>query len=408
MNKDFLSNVYGYNKIKDELSVIRNWYFEKDETKVNKISLPKGIIFYGEPGYGKTHIVREYSKSFNYPIFVVEGKDDNVDKEVIDIYKKAKSENNAIVVIDEIDRLIEKDSKLIRIIMAELDGFDSRASVLTLATCNDYDDLPEALVREGRFDRHFYIGNTNDDIDEIIKHLALDSGLSLQEDEVTELSMLFRYTRISQIKSTFNNVRLRYGNNYNIDNIISTRDHLRTGYFDDNEFPIERYIAIHEAGHALYTHLFCKTKKFLRVYFNSYGGCTVCNDIDKIDTKESRIECIYVGLAGLVAEDIIFKEHNVGCGDDLGKVYNIALRLINRTCINGIDSLCPREALYDRTTISDALSREIDARTKKFINTSYKIVKKRLIKYKKELNLIGDYIQRKRSIKSDELIKIIA
>ncbi len=31
MNNNFLKNVYGYSKIKEELYLIRQWYFESDK-----------------------------------------------------------------------------------------------------------------------------------------------------------------------------------------------------------------------------------------------------------------------------------------------------------------------------------------------------------------------------------------
>ena len=103
MKNEFLEKVYGYKDIKKELKVIQDWYFNADKLGEKKKMLPKGILFYSDPGEGKTHIVREYSKSFNYPIFVIEGNDDNVLDEVVKTYENASKEKNAIVIIDEID-----------------------------------------------------------------------------------------------------------------------------------------------------------------------------------------------------------------------------------------------------------------------------------------------------------------
>lgn len=154
MAEEFLKNVYGYEEIKNELKIIRDWYLNVDKNDEVSKALPKGVLFYGVPGSGKTHLMREYSKTFGYPIFIIEGNDDNVLDEVVKTYENASKEKNAIVIIDEIDKLVERDSKLSRILTAKLDGFE-KSNVLTLATCNLYDDLPEALVRPGRFDRHF-------------------------------------------------------------------------------------------------------------------------------------------------------------------------------------------------------------------------------------------------------------
>lgn len=408
MDKDFLNKVYGYSKVKNELFVIRDWYLNADAMGEKKKLLPKGILLYGEPGCGKTQIMREYSKTFNYPVFVIEGKDDNVQEEVCGIYEKAKQEKNAIVIIDELDRLIDKDEKLVRIIMSQLDGFDSNTSILTIATCNRYFSLPDALIREGRFDRHFYIGNTDGEMEDIIRLFSKDANINLSDEDIMELAMCFDICTTGEIKAIFNNASLRYGDNCTIDDIINTADFLKTGYMNkDDSFKVPRAMAIHEAGHAIYSHIFCKTKRFLRIYFNDNGGVAVCKESNTIDTKESRINCVRVGLAGLVAEDIILNNHDIGCGDDLERVYDLSFRLINRTCINGIKNYCTQSAYYDRYNMSDFSNEKFDKQTISFVKANYRIVKRKLKKYKKEIIILADYLQEHKEIKRNEFIKLV-
>lgn len=44
--KEFLKNVFGYHKIKDELYEIRSWYLNEKNDEGRKEFLPKGILFY--------------------------------------------------------------------------------------------------------------------------------------------------------------------------------------------------------------------------------------------------------------------------------------------------------------------------------------------------------------------------
>jgi len=99
MENEFLEKVYGYREIKKELKLIQDWYFNADSLGERKKLLPKGILFYSDPGEGKTHIVREYSKSFNYPIFVIEGNDDNVLDEVVKAYENASKEKMQLLLL---------------------------------------------------------------------------------------------------------------------------------------------------------------------------------------------------------------------------------------------------------------------------------------------------------------------
>lgn len=408
MESKFLEKVYGYQEIKKELKVIQDWYFNSEELGDRKKLLPKGILFYGDPGEGKTHIVREYSKSFNYPIFVIEGNDDNVLDEIVKAYDNASKEKNAIVVIDEIDRLIQKDEKLTRILMAQLDGFKT-STVLTLATCNNYSDMPNALLREGRFDRHFNtVVNNESDLLEIIKGFSNDAGIKLNENDEVELVETFYHWPSSFIKSVFNNVSLRYKDAWTISDIINTADFLKTGFINkNNDFNISLNAAIHEAGHAIYIYLFCKTQKFLRIYFDNKGGVTVFNAAIDYESKESRIETIRAVLAGLIAEDLILKDHEIGCGEDLEKAYNLSFRLLNRTCINGVKYFCTFGAYFDRNANSEYLNRIFDRKTSTFMKKNYRIVKAQLRKNKDKILEVANYLIKNKELRRSDFIKIL-
>src|SRR5574344_3156295 len=90
MDEQFMNNVYGLNQIKEELNIINSWYQDTSLTSNKKILLPKGILFIGQPGSGKTLLLREFSSSFLCSIYVIKGIEDNIVKEIIGTYKKAK------------------------------------------------------------------------------------------------------------------------------------------------------------------------------------------------------------------------------------------------------------------------------------------------------------------------------
>lgn len=407
MTEEFLKNVYGYEEIKNELKIICDRYLNANKIcEVNK-GLPKGIMFYGEPGTGKTHIMREYSKTFGYPIFVIEGNDDNVLDEVVKTYENASKEKNAIVIIDEIDKLVERDSKLSRILMAKLDGFEI-SNVLTLATCNYYADLPEALVRPGRFDRHFnLLIKSKKDLKEIIIKFLNEYKIDLNESDIAELMQIFKNDSVCFIKSALSNASLRFGNECTIDNIIYTIDFFNTGYFKKANPEIINKSAVHEAGHALYIYLFCKTQRFLRIYFDEDGGNTVFSYTREYETKESRIEKIRGALAGLIAEEIVSKYHDVGCSDDIEKAYNLTYRLVNRTCINGINNFCTSNNYYNTENLSEYSKKDFERKAMKFLKKNYKFVKKQMKKYKNTIIKISDYLIKNEGIKREKFIKII-
>lgn len=369
---------------------------------------PKGILFYSGPGEGKTHIVREYSKSFNYPMFVIEGNSDNLLEEVSQVYENALKDKNAIVVIDEIDKLIQKDDKLTRILMAQLDGFKS-VNVLTLATCNNYYYMPEALLREGRFDRHFRTSiNNQDDLLEVIRGFSKDTMIKLSENDENELVELFFHLSVSFIKAVFNNASLRYKDKCTINDIINTSDFLKTGFIQKNDkFKINKRIAIHEAGHAIYLYLFSKRQKFLRIYFDDEGGRTIYCDLEENETREYKEDIIKCSLAGIVAEDILLKSHGIGSDDDLEKAYDLSFRLVNCTCINGIKNYCTRNAYLDKNSNSEYLNKIFDHKASLFMRKNYKLVKKQLNKYKRLILKVADILIENKELKRNEFLKIV-
>lgn len=403
----FLKNVYGYKKIKDELFLIRSWYLDKKIKEEKKEFLPKGILFYGEPGNGKTLLLREYSKSFGFKVFVFEGKEENLNKNLISIYENAKKEKNAIVVIDELDRLVKRDDKLERILQTQLDGLNNEGTVLTLASANDYDALPDALLREGRFDRKFCIDvEDKKDNKEILEKLLKEREFNINEYELEELNLQLFGEPISKIKSLLNSVCFRYGKSASIDDFLKEYSFNESGHIQDDNLNVPDYVAVHEAGHALYAKLFAKRLIFLRVNCNKEGGKTHCSSYDNIQDSVYCYNRIETSLAGMAAEEIIFGKHNVGCNNDMKKAYEMSYTIMNNSMLNGLDFYSP--ALY---TINNGPSKyemmKHGIRTSKFIEKEFKLVKKRLKKYKKEILLIAKIIKEKRCLTRDDIKNVL-
>lgn len=406
MENEFLEKVYGYKSIKKELKLIREWYLNKD---IENDKLPKGIIFFGEPGEGKTHLMREFSKSFGCPIYLINGDNDNIFDEVTKTYENARKDEMAIVIIDELDKLVKDDDKMARILQAQLDGFEKNDSVLTLASANYYYDIPEPLVREGRFDRHIKVSLKDEaDIEEVIRGFAKDLKLDISDDDVSELVDVFAYRSPSIIRASLNDSYLRYGKTIKAENVIKSLDFIKYGYVENmNQQDISYNTAVHEAGHALFIYKYCPTQKFLRVSFNEDGGVTVYKNTKDKDTRLGRMDDINGALAGLIAEEIVFNKHDIGCSSDLDTVHSTAFRLMNRTCLNDVSEYCSLEAYYGNSPVSGKLRSHFESKSSRLVKKQYRFVKRILRKEKPNIIALANYMFKNQGIRRVDLISVL-
>jgi transitional endoplasmic reticulum ATPase len=133
------------------------------------VEAPKGVLFTGPPGSGKTLLARAVAHEADAAFFQINGPE-IVSKHYGDseaalrkVFKEAEAAAPSIIFIDEIDAIAPKreamtgDRQVERRIVAQLltllDGLAERGQVVVMAATNLPDSLDPALRRPGRFDR---------------------------------------------------------------------------------------------------------------------------------------------------------------------------------------------------------------------------------------------------------------
>ena len=150
------------------------------------IRAPKGIILEGPPGNGKTLFAKALSGEANINFIATKGADFQSSmmsigpRKIKTLFKKARKSKPCIIFIDEFDGIGERrnyagtgvdkeNNRIITAMLNEMDGFNSSEGVLVIAATNSYASLDAALVRPGRFDRKYKVGNpTIEDISKLI------------------------------------------------------------------------------------------------------------------------------------------------------------------------------------------------------------------------------------------------
>ena len=138
------------------------------------ITPPKGIMFYGEPGTGKTLLAKAVAASTNSTFIEVVGSElvqkfiGEGAKLVKEIFEFARRKAPSIVFIDELDALAAKRievgtsgerevNRTFMQLLAELDGFKPLGNVKIIGATNRKDILDPAVIRPGRLDRLIHI-----------------------------------------------------------------------------------------------------------------------------------------------------------------------------------------------------------------------------------------------------------
>lgn len=395
-DQNIFPNVIGYEDVKKELKVIRDCYLKKLSGDYEELSLTKGILLHGKTGCGKSLLAGEFAKMFNAPIFSIDGASEDgksKNRYVSDIFKKAKGEDFAIILIDELDLLLDRDRNMVRLLQTELDGMDKYGNILVIATSNSLYDIPDPILRTGRIETLLNIDSpSTKTIKELFKFyfekMKIDySNLNL--DYIAEFSN--KHTVCSDVKAICNDVKIRVGEKeLTTEDVLESSDRItrheiprsyRKELFSEN-------VAIHEIGHALMAYK-SKNYNFYKSEFDkeSNGGCTKTYS-NSNGSIEKALEDIRILLGGYAAERL-FKIKSVGSSTDLGKARNKIAVLINKDCYYNItDIMQPfnRDARLETYGARKNFERKI----KRVIHKEYKYVYKTLKQHKDAIILLKD------------------
>ncbi len=135
-----------------------------------RIKTGRGILLFGPPGCGKTHVMRAAANELNVPMQVVNGPElvsalaGQSEAAIREVLYRARENAPSIIFFDEIDALASKDSmrtpevsRAVSQFLTEMDGLRPKDKVIIIATTNRPQTLDPALLRPGRFDKIFYV-----------------------------------------------------------------------------------------------------------------------------------------------------------------------------------------------------------------------------------------------------------
>ncbi len=136
------------------------------------INPPRGVILWGPPGTGKTHMVRALGSELQAKFYYVNGPDilggayGESEGNLRRMFGEAAHHAPAIIFIDELDALLVKrgetgsqtDTRVVTTLLSLMDGMRRADGVMVIGTTNRLDVIEPAARRPGRFDRELFVG----------------------------------------------------------------------------------------------------------------------------------------------------------------------------------------------------------------------------------------------------------
>ncbi len=341
-----LDKVIGYESIKNELYRILDIFLNPDKYKALGVTLPKGIMFEGEPGIGKTLMAKCFIKDSGRKSFVV--RKDRSNGEFVDFiresFEQAAEEAPSIVFLDDLDKFANedyshRDAEEYVTVQACIDEFKDE-DIFVIATCNDIDSLPRSLIREGRFDKifsmHFPI---NEDAKKIIAFYLKDKAIA-DDIDIDEIARYSEGNSCAALETVVNLAGIFAG--YENKSSIFQEDLRRacfSTYWDISEdiggsAESLRRRAVHEAGHAAMIELFAPGEVSVISIASKarYNEALVVrkHDENRGESFDKNDAEIMINLAGKAATEIILGETDMGCVSDLRKAHGHLEKILNQ------------------------------------------------------------------------------
>ncbi len=331
--------------------------FLKSPKKYRRLGgrMPKGVLLVGPPGTGKTMLAKAIAGEAEANFFIAHGSDFNEvfvgvgAKRVRHIFREAARHKPAIIFIDEIDCLGKNrkfDSngeyqQTNNALLAAMDGFESSDGIVVVAATNRPEDLDEALLRPGRFDRKVQVPYPDMKGRRAIlrtharnKPIADETGLDVIAQTTpgmsgADLANLLNVAAILSGQQT--------GHKIGLGELEASRDKVCFGKERKSMVLSQRereMIACHEAGHALINLQKTLLPPLYKVSIvprgNALGVTTLLpNEDQNIHSRDLMLQQLALLMGGRAAEKTFYGATTNGASGDLDAARKLARQMVH-------------------------------------------------------------------------------
>ncbi len=367
---DLKRDIGGYEKVKQRLrEEILDVLTRRDQattpedvTRLEEL-IPRGMIFWGPPGTGKTYFAKAIATAIGAAVTIVSGPElkskwvGESEENLRQIFHKARQSAPSIIVFDELDSFATArgtytgsgvEHSMVNQLLTEMDGFHKDELVFVVGTTNFVESLDPALLRPGRFEFHLHIPYPEPEDRRAILDIynakmrlamtadAVDYAVKRTNDYVVGQAGGTRYSgdHLNALCRAIARLRLREDLHGATDSKLVER--AMTAWIDRPTMTRkeETVLAVHEAGHAVVA-LFCEHSPAVeRITIASemkwaFGYVKYADPAHKyIHTVNYYLDMMCVALGAREAERLLLDDISLGATADLESATAIARDLV--------------------------------------------------------------------------------
>ena len=351
--------VGGYDSIKKELEQCVDLLKNYNKYAKFNVRVPKGLIFEGPPGNGKTLLAKALAGESGTGFIAVSGSQFQEmyvgvgSSRIRELFQLAQKNIPCIIFIDEIDALgrsrgsdketssAERDNTLNELLVC-LDGFKTKAGVFLIGATNRADLLDPALLRPGRIDKRVFIGNPDEAARRAILKIHSKGKPRMpdvNDEDLVEITNGFSAAQIENLLNEAMLNALRYDREqFTQDDIDVVYNKVLVGWQPSEHIFTDEMlekICVHEMGHAIVGLLARNHSKVKKVIINlsspnSPGYTLFEKSTSNIFNRDTLFEHLMILLGGRIAEELFYGHLGISTGaiSDFEEALTLANKMI--------------------------------------------------------------------------------
>ena len=367
---DLETEIGGYARVKarlksEILDILQRKDRSTDASQIRRLEglIPRGMIFWGPPGTGKTMFAKAMATAIGAAITVVSGPElksrwvGESEERLRQIFRRARESAPAVIVFDELDSFASArgtyagsgvEHSMVNQLLTEMDGFNSDELVFVVGTTNFAEILDPALLRPGRFefqlqipypdsdDRRDILQIYNESMQLAMNSEAMNVAVRRSGDLVEGAAPGTRFSgdHLNALCRSIARARLR--DDRDDETTPADVDRALTEWVERPQMtPSEELVvATHEAGHAI-VNLMCDHAKAIdriSIRGDMAGALGFVRYQDParryVVTQNELRDDICILMGGREAELLLLGDLSIGSSGDLTRATDIARALV--------------------------------------------------------------------------------